>query len=46
MQTYLNGGSKTKADNLNYLDVIAEDKRLIEIYTAIVKEMAIKHKVS
>lgn len=42
----LNGGSKTKADNLNYLDVIAEDKKLIEIYTAIVKEMAIKHKVA
>jgi hypothetical protein len=42
----LNGGSKTKADNLNYLDVIAEDKKLIEIYTAIVKEMAIKYKVA
>ncbi len=41
----LNGGSKTKADNLNYLDVIAEDKKLIEIYTTIVKEMAIKYKV-
>lgn len=40
----LNGGSKSKADSLNYLDVIAEDKKLIEIYTAIVKEMAIKYK--
>lgn len=42
----LNGGSKSKADNLNYLDVITEDKKLIEIYTAIVKEMAIKYKVA
>jgi len=42
----LNGGSKSKADNLNYLDVIAEDKKLIEIYTSIVKEMAIKHKIA
>lgn len=41
----LNGGSKSKADELNYLDVIAEDKKLIEIYTAIVKEMAIKYKI-
>lgn len=36
------GSSKSKADGLTYLDVIAEDKKLIEIYTAIVKEMAIK----
>lgn len=42
----LNGGSKSKADNLNYLDVIAEDKKLIEIYTAIVKEMSIKHGIA
>lgn len=42
----LNGGTRSKADNLNYLDVIAEDKKLIEIYTAIVKEMAIKYKVA
>jgi len=42
----LNGGSKSKADNLNYLDVIAEDKKLIEIYTAIVKEMAIKNSIA
>jgi Rha family phage regulatory protein len=41
-----NGGNKSKADALNYLDVISEDKKLIEIYTAIVKEMAIKHKVA
>lgn len=42
----LNGATKSKADNLNYLDVIAEDKKLIEIYTAIVKEMAIKYKAA
>lgn len=38
----LEGATKTKVDSLNYLDVIKEDKKLIEIYTAIVKEMAIK----
>lgn len=42
----LNGGSKSKADNLNYLDVIADDKKLIETYTAIVKEMSIKYGVA
>lgn len=42
----LEGATKTKIDNLNYLDVIEEDKKLIEIYTAIVKEMAIKYKVA
>lgn len=42
----LEGATKTKIDNLNYLDVIAADKKLIEIYTAIVKEMAIKYKVA
>lgn len=42
----LNGSSKSKADKLNILDVISEDKKLIEIYTAIVKEMAIKYKVA
>lgn len=38
----LSGMTRSKADALSYLDVIAEDKKLIEIYTAIVKEMAIK----
>lgn len=42
----LNGVSKSKANQLNYLDIIAEDKKLIEIYTSIVKEMAIKHKIA
>lgn len=42
----LQGVSKSKIDELNYLDVIAQDKKLIEIYTAIVKEMAIKYRVA
>lgn len=42
----LNGGSKSKANSLNFLDVITDDKKLIEIYTAIVKELAIKYKVA
>jgi len=42
----LQGVPKSKIDELNYLDVIAQDKKLIEIYTAIVKEMAIKYKVA
>ena len=37
------GVSKSKRDNLNNLDVIAEDKKLIEGYVAIVKDMAIKY---
>ncbi|MCW6059736.1 antA/AntB antirepressor family protein [Clostridium sporogenes] len=41
----LNGVSKSKLDELNYLDVIEQDKKLIEIYTAIVKDMAIKNGV-
>lgn len=38
----LQGVSKSKIDGLNYLDVIAQDKKLIEIYTTIVSQMAIK----
>ncbi|RXI57856.1 phage antirepressor Ant [Clostridium tetani] len=41
----LQGVSKSKIDELNYLEVIAQDKKLIEIYTTIVSQMAIKHKV-
>lgn len=37
------GVSKSKRDKLNNLDVIAEDKKLIEGYVAIVKDMAIKY---
>lgn len=39
----LNGVCKSKIDKLNQLDVIADDKKLIEGYVAIVKEMAIKY---
>lgn len=37
------GVCKSKRDKLNALDVIADDKKLIEGYVAIVKEMAIKY---
>lgn len=40
------GVCKSKRDMLSYLDIIADDKKLIEGYIAIVKEMAIKHKVA
>lgn len=40
------GVSKSKRDKLNYLDIIAEDKKLIEGYTAIIKEMSIKFKIA
>lgn len=36
---------RSKRDKLNYLDVIAADKRAIEAYIQLVKEMAIKHGV-
>ena len=39
------GVCKSKRDKLNKVDVIADDKKLIEIYVAIVKEMAIKYGV-
>lgn len=39
------GVSASRRDKLNYLDVIAEDKKLIEGYVAIVKEMAVKYGV-
>jgi len=41
-----NGVCKSTRDKLSYVDVIAEDKKLIEGYTAIVKEMAIKYGVA
>lgn len=37
------GVCKSKRDKLNQLDVIADDKKLIEGYIAIVKEMSIKY---
>lgn len=39
----LNGICKSKLDKLNQLDVIADDKKLVEGYIAIVKELAIKY---
>ena len=39
------GVSKSKRDKLSKLDVIAEDKRLLEIYLAIVKEFSVKYGV-
>ena len=37
------GATKTELNNTRKLDVIEQDKRLKEIYTAIVKELAVKH---
>ena len=39
------GICKSKRDKLNKVDVIADDKKLIEIYIAIVKELAVKYGV-
>src|SRR5690625_3803672 len=39
------GVPKRTLTNLNYLDVIADDDRLIEIYLAIVREMAVEHNI-
>lgn len=39
------GVCKSKRDKLTKVDIIADDKKLIEIYIAIVKEMAIKYSV-
>lgn len=41
----LEGAAKSKITKLNRVDVIAQDKKLIEIYMAIVKEYAIKYDV-
>ena len=40
------GVCKSKRDKLNKLDVIGEDNRLLEIYLAVVKDMAIKYGVA
>ena len=37
------GVCKSKRDKLTRVDIIAEDKKLIEIYVAIVKELAVKY---
>lgn len=41
----LEGVSKSKVDKVSKLDVIDEDKRLLEIYLTVIKEMAIKYQV-
>lgn len=43
---YEAGYSKTKIDNVNALDVIGQDKKLVEGYVAIIKDMAIKYGVA
>ena len=42
----MEGCTKSKVNALNKLDAIGQEKRLVEIYIAIVKEMAIKHGVT
>ncbi|OKA19985.1 hypothetical protein BJR05_26895 [Bacillus cereus] len=42
----LEGVSKSKIDKVSNLEIIGEDKRLLEIYLAIVKEMAIRYQVN
>lgn len=41
----IEGASKSKQQRANKLDVIENDKRLKEIYLAVVKDFAIKHQV-
>ena len=41
----LNGSSATEVKKLNYLDVIASDKRAVEAYVQIVREMCIHYGV-
>lgn len=40
------GVCKSKRDKLNKVDIIADDKKLIDIYTHIVKQMCIKYSVA
>ncbi len=42
----VSGASKSTQDKLTKLDVIAEDKRLTEIYLSVIKDMAIKYSVN
>lgn len=42
----LNGASKSKIDKLNQLDVIADDKKLIQGYVSVIKDMAIRYGVT
>src|SRR5699024_5561334 len=40
------GMSKTYVSKINKLDVISEEKRLVEIYIQVVKEMAIQFQIN
>ncbi|MBP1950249.1 antA/AntB antirepressor family protein [Virgibacillus litoralis] len=40
------GASKSRIEKTNKMDVIEHDKRLTEIYLAIIKDMAIKYQIS
>ncbi|WP_241264920.1 Rha family transcriptional regulator [Bacillus velezensis] len=40
------GASKTKVEKANFMDIIDEDTKLTEIFLAIVKDMAVKYKVT
>lgn len=40
------GASKSKRDRLNKLDVLNDDKRVLEVYIAVVKEFAIKYGIN
>ncbi|WP_264988421.1 hypothetical protein [Lysinibacillus piscis] len=37
---------KAKIEKFKKIDIIADDPKLVEIYLAIVKEMAIKHSIN
>lgn len=41
----LEGANKTQQNKLTKVDIIAEDKKAVEAYLAIIKELAIKHGV-
>ena len=41
----LEGATKSKIDKYNTLDIISEDKKLVEGYVSIVKDMAVKYGV-
>ena len=43
---FRSGVCKSKRDAMSKLDVIADDKKLIEGYVSIVKEMAIKYGIA
>ncbi|MEC5308043.1 ORF6N domain-containing protein [Bacillus thuringiensis] len=42
----LEGAAKSRINKVSKLDIIGEEKRLLEIYLAVVKEMAIRYQVN